>query len=660
MGKDTLVLVVDDAEINLKIAEKIIAREYTVECVSSGEECLAYLMDHTPDLILLDIHMPELDGFEVMEKMRASSNWKDIPVIFLTADSDHDSEIQGFELGAMDFITKPFVAEVMMKRVERVLELSHLQKYLVSEVNRQTAVAEDRREKVEKMSIQLIHALVMTLDAKDTYTNGHATRVADYSCLLARKLGWNEKRITTLRNAAILHDIGKIIVPDRVLNKAGNLNDDEFNLIKAHTITGSDILEKSGVLEIARDVARHHHERYDGKGYPDGIYGDQISEEARIVGIADAFDAMSSKRVYRPALPLSSIRDELIRGKGTQFDPDFAGVFIDMFDAGALNEIIMTNHTGDRDKADNNEGAETEICGLLMRSEGERKIENAMAEGKGCLIFFDLDNLKVVNENEGHSAGDRALDLVSRILVDYGKGIACRYGGDEFLLYLPFATREEGEKSADDIMNDFATRKNGIHEFSKLSLSAGLCLSNPTDNFRDIYNNADKAIYYVKRSGKGNKAFFETADNFEKNHSNIELLMIMQKLKRVKVGQNAAYGYQGKEMEKLLIRLVGEQQENHLDYAYVMMTLENGPGETHQIEEIEESMQNMEYSIKEVVKEHGECIRYSNVQFLIVYKGSNAGAIEGEVEKILTEFYKHSNETRMQPSYSIEMMPYEG
>ena len=660
MGKDTLVLVVDDAEINLKIAEKIIAREYTVECVSSGEECLAYLMDHTPDLILLDIHMPELDGFEVMEKMRASSNWKDIPVIFLTADSDHDSEIQGFELGAMDFITKPFVAEVMMKRVERVLELSHLQKYLVSEVNRQTAVAEDRREKVEKMSIQLIHALVMTLDAKDTYTNGHATRVADYSCLLARKLGWNEKRITTLRNAAILHDIGKIIVPDRVLNKAGNLNDDEFNLIKAHTITGSDILEKSGVLEIARDVARHHHERYDGKGYPDGIYGDQISEEARIVGIADAFDAMSSKRVYRPALPLSSIRDELIRGKGTQFDPDFAGVFIDMFDAGALNEIIMTNHTGDRDKTDNNEGAETEICGLLMRNEGERKIENAMAEGKGCLIFFDLDNLKVVNENEGHSAGDRALDLVSRILVDYGKGIACRYGGDEFLLYLPFATREEGEKSADDIMNDFATRKNGIHEFSKLSLSAGLCLSNPTDNFRDIYNNADKAIYYVKRSGKGNKAFFETADNFEKNHSNIELLMIMQKLKRVKVGQNAAYGYQGKEMEKLLIRLVGEQQENHLDYAYVMMTLENGPGETHQIEEIEESMQNMEYSIKEVVKEHGECIRYSNVQFLIVYKGSNAGAIEGEVEKILTEFYKHSNETRMQPSYSIEMMPYEG
>ncbi len=660
MGKETLILVVDDAEINLKIAEKIISREYTVECVSSGEECLAYLMDHTPDLILLDLHMPELDGFEVMEKMKASSNWRDIPVVLLTADSDHDSEIQGFELGAMDFITKPFVAEVMMKRVERVLELSHLQKYLVSEVTRQTAVAEERREKVEKMSIQLIRALVMSLDAKDTYTNGHASRVSEYACLLARKLGWSEDRIEKLHNAAILHDIGKIIVPDRVLNKSGTLNDDEFNMIKSHTVVGSDILKKAGVLELAEDVARHHHERFDGRGYPDGIYGDQISEEARIVCIADAFDAMSSKRVYRPALPLSSIRDELIRGKGTQFDPDFAGVFIDMLDAGALNSVIETNHTGDHDKEDKVGGAEAEICGLLQRSEGERKIENAMTEGKGCLIFFDLDNLKTVNENEGHSAGDRALDLVSRILIDYGKGIACRYGGDEFLLYLPFASKEEGEKCADDIMNDFATRKNGIHEFAKLSLSAGLCLSNPTDSFEDVYRNADKALYFVKRNGKGNKAVYETADNFEKNHSNIELLMIMQKLKRVKVGQNAAYGYQGKEMERLLIRLVGEQQESRLDYAYVMMTLENGPGETHVIEEIEDSMKNMEYSIKEVVREHGECIRYSNVQYLIVYKGCNAQQVEGEVDKVISEFYKHSNETRMQPSYAIEMMPYEG
>ncbi len=659
MSKETLILVVDDAEINLKIAEKIISREYTVECVPSGEDCLAYLMDKTPDLILLDLHMPELDGFEVMEKMKASSNWRDIPVIFLTADSDHDSEIQGFELGAMDFITKPFVAEVMMKRVERVLELSHLQKELVTEVKRQTAVAEDRRQKVEKMSMRLIHALAMTLDAKDTYTNGHAGRVADYACLIASRLGWDQDRIEVLKNAAILHDIGKISVPDRVLNKAGKLNDEEFSLIKAHTMTGGDILDKAGVLEIAKDVARHHHERYDGKGYPDGLRGTEISEEARIVGIADAFDAMSSKRVYRPALPISSIREEIIRGKGNQFDPDFAGIFIEMLDAGALNSIIETNHTGDSSDSEK-ESAQTEVVGLLKRSEGVRRIENSMSEGKGCLIVFDLDNLKAVNENEGHTAGDRALEIVSRILIDYGNGVPCRLGGDEFILYLPYAGKEEGEKCADEILNDFNMRKSGIHEFSKLSLSAGICESAAGDSFSEVYNNADKALYHVKRSGKAGKAVYETADNFEKNHSNIELLMIMQKLKRVKTGQNAAYGYQGKEMEKLLMRLVAEQKERQEDYAYVMITLENGPGETHFIEEIEDAMTGMEYSVKEVVKEHGECIRYSNMQFLVVYKGSNAAQVETEVEKVISEFYRHCNETGLQPSYAIEMMPYEG
>ena len=657
MGKETLILVVDDAEINLKIAEKIISREYSVECVSSGEDCLAYLMDHNPDLILLDLHMPELDGFEVMEKLKASSNWKDIPVIFLTADSDHDSEIQGFELGAMDFITKPFVAEVMMKRVARVLELSTLQKNLVSEVKKQTAVAEERREKVEQMSIRMIQAFATTLDAKDAYTNGHASRVAQYAAALAKKLGWDAERIESLKSAAILHDIGKISVPDRVLNKTGRLSDEEFGMIKAHTLVGSDILEKTGLFDFAQDVARHHHERYDGTGYPDRLSGENISCEARIVGIADAFDAMSSKRVYRPALPLPSIKDELIKGKGTQFDPTFADIFIEMFEHGELDSIMQAYRgAGDETSL---EPSEEEICsgGLLHRSEGVRRIEKAMAESKGCLIIFDLDNLKAVNESEGHSAGDRALELISRILEDYGKGIACRFGGDEFVLFIPYISKEEGERCADEIMNDFAARKSGLSEFSKLSLSAGICMSDTIDRFSDVYNNADKALYYVKRSGKAGKALYETAENFSRKHSNIELLLIIQKIKRLKSGQSASYGYQGKEMERLLTRLISEQSRSLGEYAFVMITLENAPGETHYIEEIESAMESMEYAIKEVTKENSECIRYSNVQYLLVFKDESKSKAEGDTEKIVAEFYKHSVDTGLQASYAIEMMP---
>ncbi|MBR6908727.1 MAG: diguanylate cyclase, partial [Lachnospiraceae bacterium] len=495
------------------------------------------------------------------------------------------------------------------------------------------------------------------LDAKDAYTNGHASRVAQYAAALAKKLGWDAERIESLKSAAILHDIGKISVPDRVLNKTGRLSDEEFGMIKAHTLVGSDILEKTGLFDFAQDVARHHHERYDGTGYPDRLSGENISCEARIVGIADAFDAMSSKRVYRPALPLPSIKDELIKGKGTQFDPTFADIFIEMFEHGELDSIMQAYRgAGDETSL---EPSEEEISsgGLLHRSEGVRRIEKAMAESKGCLIIFDLDNLKAVNESEGHSAGDRALELISRILEDYGKGIACRFGGDEFVLFIPYISKEEGERCADEIMNDFATRKIGLSEFSKLSLSAGICMSDTIDRFSDVYNNADKALYYVKRSGKAGKALYETAENFSRKHSNIELLLIIQKIKRLKSGQSASYGYQGKEMERLLTRLISEQSRSLGEYAFVMITLENAPGETHYIEEIESAMESMEYAIKEVTKENTECIRYSNVQYLLVFKDESKSKAEGDTEKIVAEFYKHSVDTGLQASYAIEMMP---
>lgn len=204
-------------------------------------------------------------------------------------------------------------------------------------------------ERIQKMTLHTIRTLANAIDAKDPYTRGHSTRVSQYAVMIAEALGWKKARINDLRYAALLHDIGKIGVPDSILNKPTRLTDVEFDIIKSHTTTGGEILGERTVIESARDVALSHHERYDGRGYPRGLSGKEITEEARIVGIADAFDAMNSNRIYRKACDRDYILSQLKEGRGKQFDPDYTDVLIDLWDRGLLDESLKS---GAESKAD--------------------------------------------------------------------------------------------------------------------------------------------------------------------------------------------------------------------------------------------------------------------------------------------------------------------
>ncbi len=234
---------------------------------------------------------------------------------------------------------------------------------LSEEVAKQTAVAEERSRKIEQISIETIQALAQAIDAKDPYTRGHSTRVSDYSVKIAEALQWDKERINELKLSALLHDIGKIGVPDSILNNPRRLTDVEYDIIKSHTTMGGDILKGKVTIAIAEDVARSHHERYDGCGYPRGLKGIQISEEARIVAVADSFDAMSSNRVYRKACDEQHIRKELLAGKGHQFDPHFVDVFIELWDKGELASIMKDDTAADEENA--------RISSAIMRSELE-------------------------------------------------------------------------------------------------------------------------------------------------------------------------------------------------------------------------------------------------------------------------------------------------
>jgi HD-GYP domain-containing protein (c-di-GMP phosphodiesterase class II) len=279
----------------------------------------------------------------------------------------------------------------------------YYEEHLEKAVALQTRYAEERRRKVEQMSLQMVKTLADTIDAKDNYTKGHSARVAEYAVRLAKRMGYDEEQLHNLRYVALLHDLGKIGVPDAILNKPGRLSDIEYEIIKSHPTVGGDILKNVGTIPGLEDAARHHHERYDGSGYPDGLKGEEIPEVARIVGIADAYDAMNSKRVYRKALSMEKIREELVRGRGTQFDPKALDLFLELLDEGKLDVVTVW----------------------------EEKRAHSQDDDRKALQKVDLDQLvqKLQNRGEYEGALGVEYDEFAR-LYEYTKNFGKRYGQD--------------------------------------------------------------------------------------------------------------------------------------------------------------------------------------------------------------------------------------
>lgn len=327
------ILVVDDDVLNLKMAKHILSgSNMRVSCLKSGEEAVEFLKKNSPDLLLLDVHMPGMNGFETISVIREDKNIADIPVIFLTADDDSNTEKKGLEAGAMDFIKKPFVPEVLLLRVRHTLDLVRLQTDLSCEVEKKTQELLEQHGKLRRISMQIVKALSGAIDAKDTYTNGHSIRVADYSREIAGRAGLPKQLQNDIYMIGLLHDVGKIGIPDAIINKPAKLTEEEYSIIQKHPVLGAVILGNIAEFPRLSTGARWHHERYDGKGYPDGISGEDIPVEARIIAVADAYDAMSSRRSYRDVLPQEKVYAEVKKGKGTQFDPVFAEIMLTMIE----------------------------------------------------------------------------------------------------------------------------------------------------------------------------------------------------------------------------------------------------------------------------------------------------------------------------------------
>lgn len=325
-GDTNHIVIVNDNPADLDfMCNSLLAKGYDVQGIDSGKGLLEYLEDSRPNLIIIKADLGGMSGLETIVGIRKQGgSIRRIPVV-LIANDDPMVEQRGLELGVSDFIRMPISEEKLYMRVTNILQLNILKEHMNQEVEKKT-------EENEQLSIHIIKALALAIDAKDRYTNGHSSRVAEYSKEIAARYGYGEKEQDEIYMIGLLHDVGKIGIPDAIINKKDRLSDEEYEIIKKHPIIGTQILGSIKELPNLSNGARWHHERYDGKGYPDGLVGDEIPEVARIIAVADAYDAMTSHRSYRDTLPQSEVRDEIKRCSGTQFDPKFADIMISIID----------------------------------------------------------------------------------------------------------------------------------------------------------------------------------------------------------------------------------------------------------------------------------------------------------------------------------------
>lgn len=339
------VLIVDDTPANVSLLNSILKDQYKTKIATNGEKALTLASgDPQPDIILLDIMMPGMDGYEVCERLKANDETKDIPVVFLTAKVAVEDETRGLHLGAVDYITKPISPPIVLERVKNHLLLKEARDVLKAQNQVLEDKVKERTRKLGELQDVAMEAMGALAESRDPETGNHIRRTQLYVQILAEKLKDHPKfesyltpeRITLLFKAAPLHDIGKVGVPDAILLKPGKLTDEEFERMKLHTVYGRDAIaaaekklsEPSEFLTVAKEIAYSHQEKWDGSGYPEALAGDDIPISARLMAIADVYDALISRRVYKPPFPHEKAIAIMTEGRGSHFDPDMLDAFL--------------------------------------------------------------------------------------------------------------------------------------------------------------------------------------------------------------------------------------------------------------------------------------------------------------------------------------------
>jgi putative two-component system response regulator len=340
-----VILIVDDTPDNITLLSALLKDKYKIKIATNGLKALHIAsLDPSPDLILLDVMMPEMDGYETCRRLKDNPQTNQIPIIFLTAKSQVSDEEMGLKLGAVDYISKPVSPPIVLARVATQLNLVRARNLLQDQNKNLECLVKDRTLKLAKMQDAIIMAMASLAETRDNETGNHIRRTQNYVAALARQLKdmprfsseLTDENIELLYKSAPLHDIGKVGIPDNILLKPGKLTSEEFEVMKLHTNYGRETIlsverylgESNEFLRFAREITYSHQEKWDGSGYPENLSGDAIPISARLMAVADVYDALISRRVYKPAFSHEEAIDIMRKGRGTHFDPDILDVFL--------------------------------------------------------------------------------------------------------------------------------------------------------------------------------------------------------------------------------------------------------------------------------------------------------------------------------------------
>lgn len=548
MNRKTNLLVVDGSRTTMRHIDSIFGGYCQIHLAQTGIEAMDVVEIKPIDIIIMNRNLPDMDGFDLLEKWHKERLTDDISVVIAGDERNKQQEVEALQKGAADYISMPFVPEILKLRVDHLVELHYYRKELESEIKKQ-------KKKVSDLSFQAMITIAHTIDLKDRYGEGHSLRVALYSREIARRLGWTVEELENLYNVALLHDIGKIAIEDSILNKMGTLTEQEYESVKRHTKVGADIVKNTTFIPGIKEGISYHHERYDGAGYV-GLKGKDIPLIARILAVADAVTAMEEDRPFRRRLSSMELEKELISNKGKQFDPDIVNVAVEMLHEGydvdeklaqMMKQIpgdvsetgeLMRQVVSTSTQETKSELEKDSLTGFLNRRSFEEKIEKFLRKpmSYGTFFMMDMDNFKSVNDTYGHLAGDELILIFADIIKNCVReqDFVCRVGGDEFAIFFPYLDKEKViRKRADEIMSCFAKERERLG-YSNCSVSIGIMTKYAKSNNMDydkLYKCADNALYYVKNNGKDDFHIYASAimdggmDSLEQEQLDVQQLI---------------------------------------------------------------------------------------------------------------------------------------